>query len=73
MSTDTAVSRADKPLVIFARLLAKAGKEEAMKAALLKMIEPTRARRVVCSMTFTSLTSRREYSSSTSRGPAETR
>lgn len=32
-----------KPLVIFARLLAKSGQEEAMKAECLRMIEPTRA------------------------------
>ena len=32
-----------EPIVNFARLLAKAGKEEALKAECLKMIEPTRA------------------------------
>jgi quinol monooxygenase YgiN len=32
-----------EPIVTFARFLAKAGKEEALKAELLKMIEPTRA------------------------------
>lgn len=32
-----------QPLVVFARFLAKAGKEEALKAELLKMIAPTRA------------------------------
>ena len=31
------------PLVVFARFTAKAGKEEALKAELLKMIAPTRA------------------------------
>jgi quinol monooxygenase YgiN len=32
-----------EPIVVFARFLAKAGKEEEMKAALLQAIEPTRA------------------------------
>jgi quinol monooxygenase YgiN len=32
-----------EPIVIFARFLAKAGKEDAMRTELLKMIEPTRA------------------------------
>lgn len=32
-----------EPLVVFARFLAKAGREEALKAELMKMIEPTRA------------------------------
>lgn len=32
-----------EPIVVFARFLAKAGKEEEMKAALLKAIDPTRA------------------------------
>lgn len=32
-----------QPIVVFARFLAKAGKEEALKAELLKAIAPTRA------------------------------
>ena len=32
-----------EPLIVFARLLAKSGKEDAVKAECLKMIEPTRA------------------------------